>query len=117
VIQPVIDLLTGQFANHLTTNITIGMVYRVFLIVLIFIYLGKHFMQQQLKLFGLFSATLFTVLLTFFGNLFLKESFLFLQEAQFLFKTIYYISVTYITFVLIKQQTLSRQFVFQLTAI
>lgn len=117
IIQPIINLLTGQFSNHLTNNITIGMIYHVFLIILILIYLGKYFAQRHVKLFILFLLTFMTVSITFFSNFFLKQPFLFFQEVQYLFKTIYYICIVYITYILLKRQALTRRFILKVTTI
>lgn len=117
IMQPVIDILTGQFAEHLTDKITIGIIFRVLLIAVIITYLFKYFSQNQLNMLGLFLTTLLLCLVTFLTNLAMKKQFYFFQEVQFLFKTFYFICITFMTYALIKQQTMTRAFILHTTQI
>lgn len=117
IAQPIIDMLTGQMASHLTTNVTIGTLFRIFLVGLLTIYLLNYFTQHHFIGLGIFLAILLICFISFIINWTTKQPFLLFQEAQFLFKTIYYVCITFMAYVFIKQKLLTKSLILWATQI
>lgn len=111
IIQPVIDLITS-LSNQFNI-LTIGALSRTMIMAVLFVYITYHFIHTRKKIYWLFAGSFTAILIMIIVNFLLKENFFLFQEINFALKTAYFVTMIFLSILMIEQKRLKKQLLYQ----